>query len=321
MTHRVLLSLSLATLAWSCGEREERLTELPVLPAGAEAVTLLGDTVSPPPLAPDVRQEREARLAQARAAHEATPQDPDSIIWLGRRLAYLGHYRDAIEVYTTGIELHPGDARLYRHRGHRYITVRELDAAIEDLALAAQLVAGVPDQVEPDGLPNERGIPTSTLQSNIWYHLGLAHYLKGDFERAATSYRMCLGVAATEDMQVATSHWLYMTLRRLGRVEEAEAVLQPIHASMDIIEDHTYHRMLLMYKGELPVEEVLAEAESGDALANATAGYGVGNWRLYNGHREDAAAMFRRVLEGEQWAAFGYIAAEADMARWREEGR
>lgn len=313
MTRRTLVMLSAAALTWACSEGEPR--ELPVLPAGAETVTLLGDTVSPPALSLEVRQEREARLAQARRAYEVAPQDPDSIIWLGRRLAYLGRYREAIEVYTSGVEQHPGDARFYRHRGHRYITLRRLDAAVEDLARAAKLVAGQPDEMEPDGLPNERGIPTSTLHSNIWYHLGLAHYIKGDFERAATSYRMCLDVSATEDMVVATSHWLYMTLRRLDRADEAQGVLQPIHAEMDIIENHGYHRLLLMYKGELTPANLLQDAESGDALANATVGYGVGNWHLYNGRPAEAEAVFRRILEGEQWAAFGYLAAEAEVAR------
>jgi tetratricopeptide (TPR) repeat protein len=290
MILRVLVVLGAAALTWACDERDAR--ELPVLPAGAETVTLLGDTVSPPALTLEVRQEREARLAQARRAYEATPEDVDSIIWLGRRLAYLGRYREAIEVYTEGMRLHPTDARLYRHRGHRYITLRELAAAIEDLAHAAKLVAGQADEVEPDGLPNVRGIPTSTLQSNIWYHLGLAHYLRGDFERAATSYRMCLHVSATE------------------------AVLAPIHAGMDIIENTGYHRLLLMYQGELTPEDLLEDAASDDdALANATVGYGVGNWHLYNGRDVEAETVFRRILEGEQWAAFGFIAAEAESAR------
>ena len=315
MTHRAMVVLGAAVLTWACGERDVR--ELPVLPAGAETVTLLGDTVSPPALTLEVRQEREARLAQAHRAYEATPEDADSIIWLGRRLAYLGRYREAIEVYTAGMQLHPTDARLYRHRGHRYITVRQLDAAVEDLAYAAKLVAGRPDEVEPDGLPNERGVPTSTLQSNIWYHLGLAHYLKGDFERAATSYRMCLEVSATEDMVVATSHWLYMTLRRLDRAAQAESVLAPIHAEMDIIENTGYHRLLLMYQGELTPGELLQDPGSNDALANATVGYGVGNWHLYNGREVEAETVLRRILEGEQWAAFGYIAAEAEVARTR----
>ena len=50
-------------------------------------------------------------------------------------------------------------------------------------------------------------------------------------------------------------------------------------------------------------------------LENATLGYGVGNYFAYNGRRDEADAVLAGVLEGAQWAAFGYIAAEADGAR------
>jgi tetratricopeptide (TPR) repeat protein len=258
----------------------------------------------------------EVRLAEARADYEANPDDPDALIWLGRRTAYLARYREAIEIYTQGISAHPTDARFYRHRGHRYITVRQLDDAIRDLERAAELTRGQPDRVEPDGLPNPAGIPRSSLQSNIWYHLALAHYLKHDFERALPAWLACLEVSANDDMQVATRDWLYMTYRRLGRDAEAANVLEPIHADMEILENHAYHRRLLMYKGELEPDSLLALDEA-DPVQVATYGYGVGNWHLYNGDAERAFEIFRRILGLPNWAAFGYIAAEAELAAGR----
>ncbi|HUF30657.1 MAG TPA: tetratricopeptide repeat protein, partial [Gemmatimonadaceae bacterium] len=253
----------------------------PVASSPPEAVSLLGERLYAPPIPAATRALYEQRLAEARAAYDRAPTSADSIIWLGRRTAYLGRYRDAIAIFTEGVARHPDDARMYRHRGHRYISVRELDRAIADLSSAAALTAGRPDEVEPDGIPNARNTPTSTLQSNIWYHLGLAHYLKGDFERALASYREAMRVSANPDMLVATSHWLYMTLRRLGRAAEAEAVLAPISRDMDIIENDAYHRLLLLYKGELSPDSL---APSGaDALNDASVGYGLGNWHLYNG--------------------------------------
>src|SRR5690606_11371298 len=107
----------------------------------------------------------------------------------------------------------------------RYLTVREPDRAIADFEQGVALTRGEPDQVEPDGLPNARGIPTSTLQFNLWYHLGLAHYVKGDLDAALDAYRACLDVSVHPDSVVATSYWLYLTLRRLGRDTEAAEVL------------------------------------------------------------------------------------------------
>jgi tetratricopeptide (TPR) repeat protein len=267
-----------------------------------------------PILPPQVREAYEARLAEARRAYQHTPDNPDSIIWLGRRTAYLGGYREAIAIFTEGIAKHPEDARMYRHRGHRYITIRELDRAIVDLERGMALVRGKPDQVEPDGIPNASGIPTSTLQSNLRYHLGLAYYLKGDFAGAARVFGEDVAAARASgnpDMLVASSHWLYMALRRSGRDQDAAAVLTPITRDLTVIENGSYHRLLLLYRGELSSDSLLRSGPL-ESVEDVTLGYGVGNWHLYNGQVEAARAIFRRVLAAPQWAAFGYLAAEAE---------
>jgi tetratricopeptide (TPR) repeat protein len=282
-------------------------------PAEAEAVSLFGTPLVLAPLSPDARAPLEVRLADARAAYNSTPGSAEAIIWLGRRTAYLGRYREAIAIFSRGIALYPGDARLYRHRGHRYITTRRFALAVRDLERAAALARGRPDEVEADGQPNARGIPTSTLQFNIWYHLGLAQYLRGDFAAALRSYERCLDVSRNPDSQVASRHWLYMTLRRMGRADEAARVLEPVRSDMDILENGAYHRLLLLYKSDGDADELLASASGG--TERVTLGYGVGNWHLYNGRRERAVAVFRAIAGGDSWASFGAIAAETDLHR------
>lgn len=262
------------------------------------------------------QQNLEDNLRQAQAAYERDTADADAIIWLGRRHAYLGQYREAVEVFTKGIALHPKDARFLRHRGHRYITLRQFKAAIADLEKAAELTRGQPDEIEPDGAPNAYNIPTSTLQSNIWYHLALAHYLEHDFDKALRGWVQAMAVSKNDDMKVATADWLYMTLRRLGRTGDAAEVLVPITKDMRILENHAYHKRLLMYKGELRPEDLLSE-RTDDAVQLATYGYGVANWYLYNGEREKALALFRRIVAGKNPAAFGYIAAEMELAKFK----
>jgi tetratricopeptide (TPR) repeat protein len=288
------------------------------LPAGVQAVSFLGDTLRTLPLPAATRERYERQLAEARRAYERAPTDADSIVWYGRRLAYLGRMREAIDVYSRGLALHPENPWLYRHRGHRYVTVRELDRAIADLERATQLVAGTRDEVEPDGQPNARNTPIGTLHSNIAYHLGLAYYLKGDFARAVPVYRRELTGANNDDRLVSTAHWLYMSLRRLGRDDEAAAVLAPVRRQLNVVENDTYLRLLLLYKGELPADSVLSVGPTGEmSVTDATGAYGVANWHLYNGRRAEAERTFRRILAGGQWGAFGYIAAEAELARLR----
>jgi tetratricopeptide (TPR) repeat protein len=283
-----------------------------------EATSLLGRPLVSPQPPPEALATLEKNLADARVQLQKDPQSSDAAIWVGRRTAYLGRYREAIQVYTEAIAKHPSEARLYRHRGHRYITVREFDKAIADLSKAALLVRDKPDEIEPDGQPNAKNIPTSTLQTNIYYHLGLAQYLKGEFAAAANAYHRCMALAKNPDMQVATAHWQYMTLRRLERDAEAARVLEPIVADMPIIENASYHRLLMMYKGATEADALLtASKESLDAV---TIGYGVANWHLYNGRIDTARRLLESIVEqnaATQWAGFGYIAAEADLARMR----
>jgi tetratricopeptide (TPR) repeat protein len=291
------------------------LVTLPLPQGRPEATSLLGKPLVPAPIAAETRKTLEENLKKAEIDHGKNPDDPDATIWLGRRQAYLGRYREAIETYSKGIEKHPEDARMYRHRGHRHITVRELPKAIADFTKAAQLVAGKPDQVEPDGQPNARNIPTSTLHSNIYYHLGLAHYLSGDFAKAADAYAKCMTVSKNPDMLVATTYWTYLTLARQGRTAEAAALLAPISADMEVIENASYHRLLRVFKGELTAESLLAPGGAG--LDTVTTKYGIAAWHLANGRKDAGVTLLREVVDGhaQQWPAFGYIAAEADLSR------
>ena len=282
----------------------------------SQGTSLLGKPLIPAAPAENARERLEANLAAAREQYDKNPSDADALIWLGRRLAYLGRYRDAIAAFTEGIQKHPGDARMYRHRGHRYITVRELDKAVADFNKAAALIAGKPDEIEPDGQPNAKNIPTSTLNTNVFYHLGLAHYLRGEFEPALAAYRQCIRFSKNPDMLVATTHWLYMTLRRLDRPGEAHQALEPITTDMEIIENASYHRLLMLYKGTEKADALAASLAAG-SLDAVTVGYGLGNWHLYNGRPDQARTMFRQIVDKNQsqWPAFGYVAAEAELAR------
>ena len=316
----LLLSACGGEASVESGAASEPVFPILTLPPGAQAISFLGDTLNSPETSDAAREGSLARYAEAEDALALAPEDVDALIWMGRRTAYLGQYREAIDIYTHALTIHPDDPRLYRHRGHRYITVREPDHAIADFERAAELTNGLPDEVEPDGLPNDQNIPTSTLHFNIFYHLGLAHYVKGDLDAALYAYRSCLAVSVHPDSVVATSYWLYMTLMRLGREAEAEQVLGDIHGGMEIIESAGYLDLLLLFKGERTLDDLL-DPDGGDVtLASTTTGYGLGVYHLLSGRDAEAYATFERVRSGiNQWAAFGFVAAEAELAR-REAG-
>jgi len=273
-------------------------------------------TYPAPSLSDSIRKVYEANLRSAEKKYKADSTNDEHIIWYGRRLAYPGMYNEAINIFTRGIDLHPGNARFYRHRGHRYITLRCLDNAIADLKKAAELIRDQVDEIEPDGIPNEKNIPTSSLHTNIYYHLGLAHYLKGDNRQALLAWEKCLDISDNDDMKVATLNWLNIVLRKMGRQNDAEQHLKGVSKDMEIIENHDYFDILMMYKtGD---ESKLAEkARDQQTLSNATLGYALGTYYQLKGNTLKAKELFEKVVAGKQWSSFGFIAAEIELARMK----
>ena len=255
---------------------------------------------------------RTSDAREARAALLRAPRDEERIIWYGRRLGYLGLYAEAIEVYTRGLTYFPRSAKLLRHRGHRRVSTRNFEAAVADFERAAALIKGRPDEVEPDGMPNARNIPTSTLHTNIWYHLGLARYCRGEFELALRCYDNCLRAAKNPDMQVATRYWKFLAATRCGDDAAAAAAHAGVDADWDVIENHAYHRLLLLFRGDLDLTTL--DLTSDDEVKNLTAAYGLARYHFLVGDIAAGTARLQKIVAAKS-AAFGCIAAEADLSR------
>ncbi len=286
---------------------------LPKVAEGAEAMSLAGDPLDRPDFDPTTRKRLQADLDIALAAYEASPNDADAIVWVGRRLGYLGRYRDAIEWFSQKLDEQGPNAKFLRHRGHRYISIRAFDRAVADFEEASKLIEGTEDEVEPDGVPNARNTPISSLHSNIWYHLALARYLVGDFDGALSACDEGMKVSGNPDRLVSQTYWRYLTLRRLGRHEEASKALAAINADLDLIENHSYLKLLLVYKGDLSADSVMEEAAG--AIESPTTAFGLGAFFMLEGDEDRATRFFNRATSGTSWPAFGFIAAEAELNR------
>lgn len=268
--------------------------------------------------------------------------EAERYIVVARFKGYLSDFAGALETLNEGIERHPDDGPLYRHRGHRLITFKRFDEAIADFERAIELTKGKPDVFEyyrkefmrdaellflgrltemnqqrllvnAENIEKLRDVYKSTLYSSIWYHYGLAFYMKGDFDRCATEYLKALDWSVDDDMKAAASDWVYMAYRRSGRHDEARAFLDALPDDLHVTESSYYSRVR-MYKGLLEPERLLEDATK-DNTALVTQGYGLGNWFLYNGRTEDAINVFERITNLRVTNAFGHIAAEIDLAR------
>ena len=305
-----ILAVVLVFSLFSCKNKTEETPVSGVWNHPYQAISALGDTLYPE----KPSKELMLQYQQKKDTYLENPNNLGNLIWYGRFTAYTGYYREAIAIYKQGIEQHPNDPRLYRHRGHRYITVREFDNAIVDLEKAVTLIKNKENQIEEDGMPNAQNIPVSTLHGNIYYHLGLAYYLNRDLPKALDAFKNCLNTSTSADNVVSATHWIYMIQRRMGRIEAATNYLKNITSEMNVIENFAYHKACLFYKGEINLEDIDStntnETASSDALQ-----YAIGNWYWYNGNPDKAKGIYKAIFSKKNWASFGYIAAETDIAK------
>lgn len=281
-----------------------------------EARSLLGEPLHRLPMEREIEKAREARLEAALADLKRNPT-ADAYVWVARRLSWLGRFQEAVDRLTEGLARFPDDPALLRHRGHRYITTRKLDLAVADLERASKLAAGKPDVAEPNETPEQYPKPMSTLHYGIAYHLGLAHYLRGDFAAALAAFSDCRKLSDIPDKLVGAAHWQYMTLRRLKRDAEAKEVVASIGDNLEIFESHSYARCIRLYQGKATPEELVGAESRPRGVDLASIGYAVANWHLYNGRADAAMEGFREIVASAPWPAFGTIASEVELVRAR----
>jgi len=300
---KYLYLLSIVLILFSCNTfQNQKKNNNPI--QTIETITILGDTLH----SPEIKDGKSFdQFKSAKTTYFDNQNNAEALIWYGRRTAYLGYFQEAIKLFTLGIKNHPDDARFYRHRGHRYISTRQYNKAISDFKKAVLLTDGKVDQLEPDGLPNTKNIPLSTLHGNIWYHLGLAYYLKNDMKNALKAFNNRSVTHKYDDNIVSGGHWLYMINRRLGKIDKSSAVINEVHKDMDIIENMSYHQSCLFYKGELQESEMEMDE---------VALYTLANWYVYEKNDTiKAKEYYQNLLEKGNPYSFAYIAGESDWNR------
>lgn len=265
----------------------------------------------------------------------------DRYLLAGKFQALQRNFDRAIELFTEGLEESPDDARLYRQRGHRYLNQRHYREGLADLEAAARLIEGTPDtfdyftaetvadiesllldrpisdphlEVTPETIAATSHLYKSTLHFSVYYHLALARFLLGDYEGALSDYRRALAASIDDDARSAVNDWIYMTLLRLGREEEAAAHLNTLDTDGYLINEETplYVNRLRLYKGELSPEE-LRQRAAAKPLSMVTAEFAIAQWHLHAGRHDDARASFKQLLEKGDRHSFAYLVAERDQ--------
>jgi tetratricopeptide (TPR) repeat protein len=240
-------------------------------------------------------------VIDARNGLAADPKNVERVLRLSKAQAARRQYREAVATTSVGLAFAPKNADLYLERGHRELGLREFKPALNDLEQATRLA---PEMLDAH------------------YHLGLAHYFLGEFNDAAASFERARALAKSDDSLIDCSNWLYVSLSRAGKQEQAAQVLTRITPEVKNTEPHLafYLRLLHFYQGQLTEEAVLPPPPAGPEdiegeLAFDTVSYGLGNWRVYHHNRPDAVTLFRNVVKGEAWNSWGFIGSELELVR------
>ena len=232
-------------------------------------------------------------IARAETALAADPRNVDRIIQLGVAQSGARQFREAIETFTRGLAIAPDHPMLYRWRGHRYLSVREFDRAMDDLT---------------------RG---NTLDGNNYgtlYHLGIVRFARGNFEGAADAFAQAQPRAPDAGELAGATDWLWMSLSRAGKTVEAKAMLDRRPDSLPT--SNAYSQRLTLYRGLSLPENVITTADTVDVQI-ATLSFGIGNWYLVRGDTTRAQAWFERSVGSAGWPGFGFILSEVELRRLR----
>lgn len=232
-------------------------------------------------------------IAQAERQLSDDPRNVERIIALGLAQSGARQFREAIATFTRGLALEPDNPTLLRWRGHRYLSVREMDRAREDLT---------------------RGLRLDSANYGILYHLGIVRFAEGDFEGAARAFASAQPRAPNAGELAGATDWLWMALARAGKSAEAKAMLDRRPDSLPV--SNAYTQRLRLYRGEIEPDAVITAADTSD-VAVATLSYGVGNWLLVRGDTARARTWFERSVGSGGWPAFGFILSEVELRRLR----
>ena len=273
--------------------RVSRFAAAPLVAVAFAASAALGQSVQyRSPAGVEYRSQADTGpVARAQAALATDPKNIQRIIDLGVAQSGARQFREAIQTFTRGLAIAPNDPMLYRWRGHRYLSVRELDRAKTDL---------------------EKGFALDSTNYGILYHLGIVRYIRGDFAGAAAMFQRAQPRAPDAGELAGSTDWLWMSLMRAGRKTDAEAMLARRPDSLVV--NNAYARRLKLYRGEIGPDAVFTPADTADVQV-ATLSYGLGNWYLVRGDTARAKTLFQRSVQSGGWPGFGFMVSEAELRR------
>lgn len=306
-------ALALALLAPLPAMAAEQVRTDATATATSGPQSLIGTPLRDPAWSADTRAYLEKDVEIARAAMAIAPEREDSYIWLGRRLAYLNRFDEAIAVFTQGLEKFPDSYKLLRFRGRKLARSRQFEAALADYARGIALVENIPDSYEPDGIANARNQFLGSYRSNLHYYHAQTSWAVGDYATTLAGMERSARepLVQNQDHQVAIRYWRYLALRKLGRHDEAAQAVADTPAGLALLENDGYYDGVRYLQGTLDEDSVLAKKDPVSAFA-------VAMQYLFQGNATRADTLFEQIiLDSPQ----GFWPAETELLKLRSQRR
>lgn len=274
----------------------------------AEARSFLGDSLYARPADSLVVVRADSAMIALRAGN-LTEED---FLTMGRLLTSTNRFRAAIKLYDEGLQRFPDSYKLLRFRGHRYLNLREPDKAYADLTKAEALSRGNPDEWETDAA----GKPVATYRHQIWYHIGVYHYLMRAYRPAVDAFQQSLDATREGKNIAGASDWLYNACQRAGLTDRAQKVARQFTTDFDIEDkNYPYFRRLLLYNGIISPAELIDQQKPIDSmsLSDVTLLYGLANYYAYQQQFDKANPIYQKVAHARDWQGFAVACAEMDI--------
>lgn len=209
--------------------------------------------------------------------------------WLFYAVALSDHQwrnRDAADAVGMAIALSPFTAEYHFFRGYCHQKLCLLAEAAADLEMAAKL-----DQ----------------NHQNALYYLGQTYFYMGEYERALIALERLTHISPPEAEWAAICNWLYLTLRRLGRDDEARRWsgrvgkdATPAVATGTLGNTWTDCQYMLAcqaYNGFISPDEAIHRAERYGALNLWYVTMYMAMLCDLDGHLEKAVALYERTID------------------------
>ncbi len=247
-------------------------------------------------------------------ALETEPENVDLLF--ARGSAYFnGDFQEAINSYSLALLQEPFSCKLHYMRGRKYVSLDQWPEAAADFLMCIR--------INP-----EENEPFENLGLSWFYgpqhYLGLAYFYMGNLEMAAKYFLDEIRLYQKNDIAFIPVEvdWLWMAYMKMGKKQEAHAILQYVDADTPIHDcDIVYKYRVLLYKGVYSEEKFVSLIDDSDHLHSMSAYYALANYRYHEkGDVKGAVELLDKVLAiPTHHHAFAYKFALLDRDKWAQE--